>query len=65
MLGIFGETFYFGIIVFSCRSSTELFLRFLLTCFAREIKGFYQSFLGNAVDFRDIMNVYPNILAKT
>ena len=33
-------------------------------CFAREIKGFYQRSLGNEVDFRDIMNVSPNILAK-
>ena len=48
---------YFGIIVFNCFSSRELCLRYLLTCFAWEIKGFYQSFLGNEVDFRDIMNV--------
>ena len=55
---------YFGIIVFSCLSSTKPCLRFLLICFAREIKGFYQSSLGNEVDFMDIMNVSPNILAK-
>ena len=55
---------YFGIIVFSCLSSTKPCLRFLLICFAREIKGFYQSSLGNEVDFRDIMNVSLNILAK-
>ena len=55
---------YFGIIVFSCLWSTKPCLRFLLTCFAQEIKGFYQSFLGNEVDFSDIMNVPPNILAK-
>ena len=55
---------YFGIIVFSCLSSTKWCLRFLLICFAREIKGFYQSSLGNEVDFTDIMNVSPNILAK-
>ena len=55
---------YFGIIVFSCLSSTKPCLRFLLICFAWEIKGFYQSSLGNEVDFRDIMNVSPNILAK-
>ena len=30
----------------------------------REIKGSYQSFLGNEVDFRDIKNIYPNILAR-
>ena len=36
---------YFGIIVFSCLSSTKSFLRFCLICFTREIKGFYHSFL--------------------
>ena len=35
-----------------------------LTCFAKEIKGFCQSSLGNEVDFRDIINASPNILAK-
>ena len=55
---------YFGIIVFSCLSSTKSCLRFLLICFDREIKGFYQSSLGNEVDVTDIMNVSPNILAK-
>ena len=34
-------------------------------CFVWEIKGFYQGSLGNEVDFRDIMNVSPNTLAKT
>ena len=53
-----GEVF-FGIIAFSLFSLTKLRLRFLLICFAWEIKGFYQSFLGNEVDFRDIMNVSP------
>ena len=55
---------YFGIIVFSCLSPTKACLRFLLICFDREIKGFYQSSLGNEVDVTDIMNVSPNILAK-
>ena len=55
---------YFGIIVFSCLSSPKPCLRLILICFDREIKGFYQSSLGNEVDFRDIMNVSPNILAK-
>ena len=54
----------FGIIIFSCLSSTKLYLRFLLNCFVREIKGFYQSSLGNEVDFRDTMNASPNILAE-
>ena len=55
---------YFGIIVFSYLSSIKPCLRFLLLCFAQEIKGFYQSSLEKEVDFRDIMNVVPNILAK-
>ena len=48
---------YFGSIVFSCLLSTKPSPRFLLICFAWEIKSFYQSSLGNEVDFRDIMNV--------
>ena len=28
------------------------------------MKGFYHSSLGNEVDFRDIMNIFPNMLAK-
>ena len=55
---------YFGIIVFSCLLSTKQCLKLLLTCFAREIKGFYQTSLGNEVDFKDIMNTSPYILAK-
>ena len=58
------ENVYFGIIIFSCLSPTKQCLIFLLNCFVREIKGFYQSSLANEVDFRDIMNVSPNILAK-
>ena len=58
------ENLYFGIIFFSCLSSTKRCLRFPLNCIVREIKGFYQSSLANEVDFRDIMNVFPNILAK-
>ena len=55
---------YIGIIVFSYLSSTKLCLRFLLNCFVQEIKGFYQSYFGNEVDFREIMNISLNILAK-
>ena len=54
---------YFGII-FSWLASIKLCLRFLLICFDWEIKGLYQTFLGNEVDFADIMNVSPNILTK-
>ena len=56
------ENVYFGIIVFSCHSSTKLCLIFLLTWFALEIKDFYQSFLRNEADFRDIMNVQISML---
>ena len=62
--GIFGENLYFSITILSCCSSTKSCLRFPLNCFVRDIKGFYLSSLGNEVNFRDIMNVFPNILAK-
>ena len=58
------EKLYLGIIIFSCLSSTKQCLRFLLNCFVREIRGFYQSSLENEVDFKDIMNISPNILTK-
>ena len=58
------ENVYFGIVIFSCLSSKNSCLRFLLNCFVPEIKGLYQSPLGNEVDFNNIMNVSPNILAK-
>ena len=45
------ENVYFGVIIFAFR-------------FPQEIKGFYQSSLRNKADFRDIMNVSPNILTK-
>ena len=52
---------YFGIIVFTCLSSTKPCLRFFVICFAWKLKGVYQSSLENEVD---IMNVSPNALAK-
>ena len=57
---------YFIIIIVGCLLSTNACLRFLLIliCFAREIKGFYQSSIGNKVDFSGIMNVSSNISAK-
>ena len=58
--GIFGEIFILALLP----SSTKTCFRFLLICFAHDIKGFYKSSLGNEVDFRDIMNVSPNILAN-
>ena len=60
---MFRETFILAFI-FSCLLSTKPCLRFLLNCFVQEIKGFYQSSFRNNVDFRDIMNVCPNISAK-
>ena len=35
------------------------YLRFLLNCFVREMKGFYQGSVGNEVDSRDI--IFPQI----
>ena len=61
--GIFWETFISALLssaVFRLQNCR----RFLVNCFAREIKGFYRSSLGNEVDFMDVMNVSPNILAK-
>ena len=58
------EIVCYGLIIFSCLSSTKSCLRFLLSSFVRNIKGFYQSSFGNEVDFRDIKNVSQNILAK-
>ena len=43
------ENVYFVMMIFSCLSPTILFLRFLLTYFASEIEGFYQSSLENEV----------------
>ena len=58
------ENVCFGIIVFSCLSPTKPCLRFLLNCFVTEIKDFHWSSSGNEVDYRNIMNVSQNILAK-
>ena len=62
--GILAETFILALL-----SSAAFLLKtrvsdFFKISFAQEIKGFYQSSLGNDVDFRDIMNVFPNISAK-
>ena len=54
----------FGIIIFSCFLFNKPCLRFLLICFARKIKGLYQSSFRNEIDFTNIMNVSPHILAK-
>ena len=60
---IFWETFISALLssaVFRLRNCR----RFLVNCFAREIKGFYRSSLGNEIDFMDVMKVSPNILDK-
>ena len=57
--GIFGETFTLAL-----SPSVAFHLKFLLICFAQEIKAFYRSSVGNEVDFTDIINISPNILAK-
>ena len=60
--GIFGKTFLLALL--SSAVFRQPCLRLFLICFTWEIKGFYQSSLGNEIDFGDIMNVSPNILAK-
>ena len=62
--GIFGGIYLQLPLVFSCFSSTKQCLRFHLIGFAWEIKGFYQSSLEIEVDFTNILNNFPNILAK-
>ena len=60
---IFGETFilaYYLQLSFVYKTMSQI--SFIL--FFREIKGFYQSSFGNEIDFRDVINVSPNILAK-
>ena len=62
--GTFGGTFILALsssAVFGLQNCVSDF--FCIVLF-EGIKGFYQSSLGNEVDFRDIMNVSPNILAK-
>ena len=50
---------------FEEQKGTNPCVRSLLICFSfREIKGFYQSSLGNKVDFTDRMKISSNILAK-
>ena len=50
--------------VFSCLLLTKPCLRFFWIWFAWEIKAFYQSSLESEVNFRDIMNVSPNLNFK-
>ena len=61
--GIFGGTFILALLssaIFRLQNHvSDLFW----SCFAQDIKGFYQSSLGNEVDFGDIMKVSPNIFA--
>ena len=60
---IFRKTFILGLlssVVFRLQNCISDFFKL----FYYEIKGFYQSSLGNETDYRDIMNVFPNILAK-
>ena len=59
--GIFGETFVLPLL-----SSAVFCLQNLISdffnLFGSGVKGFYQSLLGNKVDFGGIMNVSPNIV---
>ena len=61
--GIFGETFDLALLS-SAVFCLQNCLIFLLICFGQETKCFCQSYLGNEVDFSDIMTIFPNILTK-
>ena len=61
---VYSGKVFFGVIIIRCLCRLNRVFRFLLNYFVQEIKGFYQSSLGGEVNFRDIMNVYPNIFAK-
>ena len=63
--GILGETFILALLSSAVFRLQNCVSDFFLICSAREIKSFYQSSLENEVDFRDIMNVSPNILANS
>ena len=61
---MFGEMFILALLsstVFRLQTRVSHFFQFVLL---RRKKGFYQSSLENEVDFRDIMNISPNILTK-
>ena len=59
------ETFGIALLSSAIFRLRKLCLRFLLLIgLDWEIKGFYQSSVGNEVDFTDIMNASPNILTK-
>ena len=61
--GIFGEDFILALLSLTFFRLQNRVSDFLI-CFARKVKSFYQSSLGNEVDFRDIMSVFPNMLDK-
>ena len=57
----FGETFTLALLS-SADFHLQSYVRFLVICFAREIKDFYQSSLGVEVDFREIIKRFPKYL---
>ena len=64
--GIIGKTLF---IIIALLSSAVFCLQnrvsdFFSIVLFREMKNFYQSSLGNEVDFRDKINISPNILVK-
>ena len=58
------ENVYFGHYSFSCLSSTKLCLRFLLNCFAWEIKRLLSEFLRKWVWLQGHNESFLKILAK-
>ena len=56
---IFRETFIFALVPSAALSLQNSVSDFFLICFAREIKGFYQSSLGNEDDFSGHNECFP------
>ena len=64
MQGIFDETFILVLSPSAVFRVQNCLSDVFVICFDLEVKVFYQSSIGNEVDFTDIMNVTQNILAK-
>ena len=59
---IFGEMFILALTILSCLLSRKPCLRFILICFAQEIKGLCQSSFGNKIDFTNMCSLmFPQI----
>ena len=62
--GIFGQTFILALLFSAVFYKTVSQTSLNLFCLGDKKADLYQKSLGNEVDFRDISNFAPNILAK-